>query len=224
MRIFSFIWLPSSPSEAEDRLLTLQIFFKSFLISGDESRNSFINFELSINTKMEQYVCLKKTPEVEKLSSSLGYTTTFYEGDDFAFINGKSPAQINAQIQKNKGKKLIYIASSEEMLRYVLSKTQILLIMGVEKIHHHDSLHHPRGGIDDVTCTIAKDQEKTFVFSFADILTSSSRASLLTRIRFNISLCRWYKVKTLFSTFAKTKEEIRSAKDLASFWQVLNKH
>ena len=175
---------------------------------------------------MEQYVCLKKSAEAEKLSRSLGYETVLYLGDDFVFIEGKNSVQINLEIRKNKGKILIYKASSEEMLRYVLAKTSIPFIMGVWNIHPHDSLHHPRGGIDDVICTLAAASGKTIVFSFADILSSnsSSRAALLTRLRFNIMLCRWYKVKTLFSTFAQTHQEMRSVNDLASFWCVLNQH
>ena len=40
-------------------------------------------------------------------------------------------------------------------------------------------------------------------------------------MKFNIKLCKKYKVKMYFSTFAKNENELRSAQDLFAFWKVL---
>ena len=57
----------------------------------------------------------------------------------------------------------------------------------------------------------------------AEAVTKGSfeRAKLMNRIRFNLKLCRKYKVKTYFGNFAQQQFEMRSAKDLKSFWLVL---
>ena len=109
------------------------------------------------------------------------------------------------------------------MLRFALEKTSVDIVMGMENINPRDSVHFVRGGLDQVTCKIAKERGKIIAFSFSDVLNSRDRGKLLARIMFNIKLCKKYKVKMLFSNFSTSLNEIRSAKDLQGFWKVLGK-
>ena len=97
----------------------------------------------------------------------------------------------------------MFRAESEELFRFALEKTTIDIVFGQELINPKDSLHFPRGGLDQITCKIAKEKEKTIAFSFSDILGSGNKGRLLGRIRFNLQLCRKYKVKMLFSNFSE---------------------
>ena len=94
----------------------------------------------------------------------------------------------------------------------------------METINPKDSVHFLRGGLDQITCRIAKNKGKTIAFSFFEILNSRNRDKLIARMKFNIKLCKKYKVKTLFANFSTKKMELRSAKDLKSFWTFLNKN
>ncbi len=154
-----------------------------------------------------------------------GFTRTKINSIDFTYSveqNTKKLLQISAQAHQ-KRKEVVYRPSSEEMLRFALEKSPVDIIVGVEAIHPKDSLHYLRSGLDQVLCRIAREKGKTVAFSFADVLNSSERGKLLARMRFNIQLCRKYKVKMLFSTFAASPEELRPAHDLRAFWRVLEK-
>ncbi len=168
---------------------------------------------------------MNKDTELEQFSHQLGWEKTLFAGSDFVYLNTANKKELLQQAQRAKQKKqlVVYEAPSEEMLRFALEKTAVDIVMGMEKINPHDSLHYVRGGIDQIPCTIAAKNEKTIAFSFRDILYAEDRPRLLGRMMANIRLCRKYKVKTVFSTFAKEKWEIRSAKDLDAFWRVLGK-
>ena len=168
---------------------------------------------------MENIVLMKKSVGIEQLSRELGYSKTLFLGDDFTVVEGNTKKEIMA---KMKGKlPFFYKASNEEMLRFVLEKTDIELIFSVEIIHPYDSVHFIRSGLDPVLCAIAANREKIIGFSFSDILNSPNKAKTIARMRQNVQLCQKYKVKVLWSTFAGTKEELRSASDLLVLWGVL---
>ena len=166
---------------------------------------------------------MKQTKELEDLSKSLGFEKTLFL-DDFTLVKASSKKDLLKQVKEAKNKKKISVfrAESEELFRFALEKTTIDIVFGQELINPKDSLHFPRGGLDQITCKIAKEKEKTIAFSFSDILGSGNKGRLLGRIRFNLQLCRKYKVKMLFSNFSEKKEELRSAKDLKSFLIILS--
>src|SRR3989344_6805063 len=169
-------------------------------------------------------ILLKKTEELEKLLKELGLEQVYFL-EDIALIKGDSPKEILAQLKearKNK-KLLVYQAGfKEDALRFVLEKTEVKIVYGMENIHETDSLHYPRGGLDQILCRIAAENGKIVAFSFNEILNSIKRSKLLNRIEFNLRLCRKYKVKTGLFSFTEKKEEIRSKKDLEAFFRILN--
>ena len=170
---------------------------------------------------MDNYLLLKRSSELEELSKNLGFSRTYFS-DDLVLIKGKSKKELLKEISKSKGL-LIYKPDTEEMLRFALEKTKINIIYGMESINLKDSFHYVRGGLDQVTCKIAKKNNKKVAFSFSEILNLKEKGKLLARIRLNLKLCKKYKVEVIFSNFSLDKMEMRSCKDLASFKRVIEK-
>lgn len=140
-----------------------------------------------------------------------------------SLIEGKTKKELLSNLKINKGKTTVYRALSEEMLRFALERTDVDIVLGMEGIHYKDHTHYPRGGLDQITSKIAAAKGKTIGFSFADILRSKDRGRLLGRMMLNIRLCKKYNVKMVFSSFASSKSEMRSTKDLEAFWRILSR-
>lgn len=169
---------------------------------------------------------LKPTPALERRSRELGFSRALFEGQDFVVIRSRKHAEIMKSISQARKRRMmtVYRADSttpEALLRLVLEKTDIGIVYGQELIHHHDSLHFLRSGLDSILAPIAAPRGKVIAFSFHDILMAADRAKLLGRMALNIRLCQKYKVKMLFSTFAESENELCSAQDLMAFGRVL---
>ncbi len=173
---------------------------------------------------MDNYVLLSKDIAVEQESTKLGFSKTFFLGDDFVVVDTSDPKELLrlAGQARNKRKVVIYRPPTEELLRFALEKTSVKGVIGIEQIHPKDNVHAVRGGLDQVLCTIAAEKKKTIYFSFSDMLNSTSRAKFLARMMFNVRLCRKYNLNIGFSTFATGMEELRSARDLGVLWEVLS--
>jgi RNase P/RNase MRP subunit p30 len=174
---------------------------------------------------MDNIMVLPESKELLELSKQLGFTKTLFIERDFVLVSGGTKKELLKKVSSAKGKKklVFYKPLTEEMLRFALEKTAVDLIFGFEMINPKDSVHYLRGALDQVVCKIAASKEKMIGFSFFDILNSNKRAKLMARMRQNMRLCKKYKVKMVFSNFALTKEEMRSAKDLDVFFKVVGK-
>ena len=170
---------------------------------------------------MDNVILAKENQEIESLSKEFGFARTLFLDKDFILLETKSKKEILDTISRAKGKPIFYRAMDEETLRFVLERTLIKFIFGAEFIAAKDSLHHVRGGLDQVLCKIAAEKGKMMAFSFHDLLQANNKGQLMARMKFNLKLCQKYKVKTFFSTFAQNKWEGRSAKDLEALWRVL---
>ncbi|MBU1111863.1 MAG: hypothetical protein ABIG93_01860 [archaeon] len=180
--------------------------------------------ELGIISKTNILLMAAKESILE-LSCSLGYESTLFS-EEFFLIKAKDKKKILKEIKSARKKSLFVVAeaSSEELLRFLVEKTSVDMVIGMEKINPRDSVHYPRGAVDQVIAKIARERGKILGFSFNSILNSEDkfeRAKLMNRIRFNLKLCKKYKVKTYFGNFAQQTSEMRSSKDLKSFWLVL---
>ena len=171
---------------------------------------------------MINFLFLKASTELEELSRKLGYEKTLFLESDFVEVHG-SQKEILTQIRRAKQQKKITVAKpiSEGELRFLLEKTAIDLVYGLEGLHEKDSLYFPRGGLDQVLCALARG--KTIGFSFSNLLNGADRPRLLQRMMFNMELCRKYNVKSLLSTFASNMMDMRATKDLEAVWRVLRK-
>lgn len=172
---------------------------------------------------MDDYVFMKKNAEAEKLATELGFTKLNFLDSNFVILKGKTQKELLKEIEsaRNKKFKTVFRADSEEMLRFALEKNGVDIIYGMESINPKDSLHFVRGGLDQVLCNIAAEKEKILAFSFAEILNSHDKAKLLARIMFNVKLCKKYRVQIMLCSFVRSREEMRSAKDLQALGRVL---
>lgn len=174
---------------------------------------------------MENILLMEKNREAEELSKKFGFSQTLFVNTDFVMLSGTNKKEILHQSQEAKRKKqlAVYKANTEEMLRFVLEKTPVDMIFGIELIHPEDTFHYVRAGLDQVLCQLAANNNKIIAFSFKEILDSRALSKLLARIAFTMRLCQKYRVKTFFSNFSEEMYEMRSAKDSEAFVHVLQK-
>ncbi len=98
-------------------------------------------------------------------------------------------------------------------------KTDILV--SPEMGSGRDSLTQRDSGLNQVLCALARKNQVAIGFSFSGILNAKYGANLLGKIMQNIRLCRKYKVRMVFASFAKNKFEMRNANDMLAFCRVL---
>src|SRR3989344_5155340 len=185
-------------------------------------RGIFIKVSSSFS-QMDNIVLLRKTPELFQLCQDLGFTETLFL-DDVAVLeeNNLEKFRKKALLEKQKGKFVIAKPRNEDMLRFILEKTAVDMVYGLEMIHPSDSVHYVRGSLDQVLCQIAAAKGKMIEFSFSSLLHSSD-GKLLGRMKQTMKLCKKYKVKMFFGNFSTHPSELRSKKDLAAFQRVLEK-
>ena len=171
---------------------------------------------------MENYLLMEKNAEGAALSKKLGFSNTFFLSD-VVFLQSEDKKTLLRQIQKAKGKKIIFEPKTMEMARFAVERTNVDVIVGVEKIHPKDSVHYVRSGLNQVICKFAAANGKVVAFSFADVLHARDRGKIISRMKTNVALCRKYGVKTVLSSFALSISDMRSARDLTAFWRVLQK-
>ena len=106
-------------------------------------------------------------------------------------------------------------------LNLLFKKVDILL--SPEKNNKRDFMFFRNSGLNQVLCKLAVKNHISIGFNFSDILNSNGkeRSKLLGRMTQNVRLCKKYKVKMEFSSFAKNKFELRSDAILTSFAKVL---
>ncbi|MBR9683446.1 hypothetical protein GOV03_02810 [Candidatus Woesearchaeota archaeon] len=184
---------------------------------------------------MENIILMKENPELLELSSQLGFSKTLFLDKDVVLVEGKNKKQVLKEIREGKKKGLMVIVrpETEEILRFVLERTEADMILGQELINPKDSVHFRRGGLDQITCKIAARRRKKIGFSFRDILggrasgttkvvlESKDRSNLLGRMMLNVKLCKKYKVELVLGNFSKSKMEMRGKQELKAFERIL---
>ena len=191
-----------------------------FLVIGKNKDKIIIvnRFSIKMTTNL---VLMKENQEVV----DLGFDKTLFLEKDFILVTGDSKKEVLQKIKKGKqqGKLVVVRVGSEEMLRFVVEKTPADMVVGQELINPKDSVHYVRGGMDQVIFKICSEKGKIVGFSFADILkvTGKERSLLLSRMLFNIKLCKKYKVKCFFGSFSASVWGMRKVHDLKAFWEVL---
>jgi hypothetical protein len=100
---------------------------------------------------------------------------------------------------KKKSRKITKLIQNAKQLRSRLESNSKEIIIGTELIHHQDSFHYLRAGLDQILCKIAKNNNKTIAFSFKQlkqIADPLKQARLLSRMQQNMFLCQKFQVKT----------------------------
>jgi len=172
----------------------------------------------------------KNEQEFISLAQTLGYKELIFVYDNPSKFYKKS-SQVgitNAllcaprKVQNCKAD-LVFVQSSPED-RFVIEKTKADLLFGFESIAAKDKTHQRVSGLNHILCRFAAQTGKKLAFDFNMILKARNKAVLLGRMKQNIKLCRKYKVKTVIASFAKDPLEMRSPKDLQSFFVLLGMH
>lgn len=165
---------------------------------------------------MINLLLMEKTKELEELSLKLGFSDALYLNSEIIEIKSIIKKEIINEINKahQKGLKTIIKPKSSELLRFVLEKTKIDYVYGLEWLNRKDHLHYPHSGLNQVICKIIKENNKQIVFSFADFLNSKNKGLILNRRKYNLKLAKKYGLDYPVMNLSKNPDELRSAKDL----------
>ncbi len=148
------------------------------------------------------------------------YNFGFSKFEKVNLISVKNVKDLRKAISKCQGLVVVKVNDSK-ILRSALEDKRVDVIIGQEELEVKDSVHQRRSGLNQVLCKLAKDNNIAIGFSFNSILNAYDRPRMIGRIMQNIKLCRKYKVRMVFATFAEGNFGLRSAKDLLRFGDVL---
>lgn len=95
------------------------------------------------------------------------------------------------------------------------------VVLSPEKDIEKDNLNSRNSGLNQVLCKLSNKNNIAIGFSFNEIIHSKNISNTLGRMMQNVRLCRKYKVKMIFASFANNKYEMRGAHDLLSFARVI---
>ena len=137
-------------------------------------------------------------------------------------IISSTPGRIRDDIKKSKG--LVIVQGGDEVInRLSVENKKVDILLSPEKNNKKDFIFFKNSGLNQVLCKLAKTNNIIIGFNFSDILnaTSEERLKIMGRMIQNVKLCKKYRVKMIFSSFANTKYELRSEAILTSFSRIL---
>lgn len=128
--------------------------------------------------------------------------------------------KLRSEIQKTKGLVIIQ-GGNDKINRLSVENRKVDVLLSPEKDKSKDFMFSRNSGLNQVLCKLAAKNRVSIGFNFSDILNSKEKHKILGRMAQNVKLCKKYKVKIIFSSFAKSKYELRSDAILASFAKIL---
>ncbi len=142
-------------------------------------------------------VLASKDSELEKFAKKLGFSKLLFKEDfnKFGIVESKD----------------------YETNRKLIEGKRIKVLVNPHINSYRDSLHFRASGVNHILCKLAHDNEIAFGFS----LDSMNNAVMIGRVKQIITLCRKYKVRVLFFSFAKNMYELRGMQDMLSLLRVL---
>ena len=153
----------------------------------------------------------------KKFEEKLGIKTELVKVIDVSFD------KLRNEIQKERGK-IVVKAGTEKMNRLAVENKRVDILLSPEVNKGKDNMHYRRGGLNQVLCKLAKENNVAIGFDFSLLLNSKDRNKILGRMIFNYKLCKKYKVKMVFSSFAKNKFELRNSDAMRVFERILEKY
>ncbi len=157
---------------------------------------------------MIDIVLMKENKDIIEFGKKLNFS-------DIYFLNEKDICKSVKEIQKKKGL-VIVEGGSEELNRKALESKKVDVLINPES-EGKDSIKQRISGLNQVLCKLANKNNILVGFTLDRI----NNPDIIGRIMQNIRLCRKYKVKMVFFTFAKDKYEMRQANDLISLLKIL---
>lgn len=178
----------------------------------------------------------KKDKKIEDFAKQLGFSRILFVKEvsklkqiikedkknyDVFLIKTTKPELLRRMIDKisNYPSFIFVLGTNDEINRTALEHKKVKALISPEYARQKDFLHYRNSGLNQVLCKIARDNNKTIMINFNDILLSKNekRAIIIGRIMQNIKICNKYKTKIRIATFASLQEEMRSFSDLRSF-------
>lgn len=144
-----------------------------------------------------------------------------FEGEKFD-LGFKNAYKIKvAKDPKDLKKEKLKIIECDEFNLQQMLERKIADIIIVNEKGTKEHLHFRRTALNQVTCRLAKKNDTIIAFSFDNILNAKNKALVFGRLMQSFRLCRKYKLKVLFASFARDKFGMRSSHDLLALLQVL---
>jgi len=114
----------------------------------------------------------------------------------------------------------VFVEKSQNFQRIVEKNKEIILI-GLEKQEERDFIHHRASGLNHVLCSLIKKNNISVAFSFNSTLSSDKKNMIIGKMKQNMRLCKKYKIKMIFASFASESYEMRNYIDIKSFFNTL---
>jgi len=182
----------------------------------------------------------KKDKEVEKRAKELGFEKILFvkqiekESDfnklqkenieyDACLIKIKNVEIMRKFIDKasNYFEYILVLGINDDINRASLVHKKTFALVAPEFGRGKDFLSQRDAGLNHVLCKIAKENNKTIIFRFSDVIESENKASIIGKLAQNIKLCKKYETKYIFVNFCSDLEEMLHHKELESFERVL---
>ncbi len=157
---------------------------------------------------------LKQDKEFEK---KLGIETELVRVIDVSL------SKLRDEILKEKNK-VVVEGGDEQINRKSVENKKVDVLLSPEINKKKDSFHYRKSGLNQVLCKLAKENDVAIGFDFSKLLNSKEKSKILGRMMFNYKICKKYKVKMVFSSFAKNKFELRNEDSLRVFERILEKY
>ena len=144
------------------------------------------------------FVLTDNNKDMEPFAKKLGFSNIYYQ-NEFSKLG------------------IVFASSDYSENRKLVESGKIKILVNPHVNTHKDSLHFRAGGLDHILTRLCKEKNVAIGFS----LSTLDNSLMIGRIRQNIQLCRKYKVKMLFFSFASNQFELRSANDILSLLRIL---
>lgn len=120
--------------------------------------------------------------------------------------------------EANKAKEniIIVVADNCDSIKSLVETKKVDIVL-IDPKRSKDFMRQRASGLNHIFCELAYRKDVAIAFSFNSVLRSSDASMLFGRIMQNIKLCRKYRVRMVFATFAVNKGEMRSYSDMLSF-------
>ena len=134
-------------------------------------------------------------------------------------------AKLRDEVKKSKGK-VVVLGGNDKQNRLALEIKKVDVLLSPEANNKEDNVHYRKSGLNQVLCKLAKQNDIAVGFDFARLLRSQGkeRGKILGKMFFNYKICKKYKVKRVFSSFAKDKFELRNGDSMRVFERILEKY
>jgi len=134
--------------------------------------------------------------------------------------NEKEIRSIISSLASKQDKKLIAIQAKDNFFnRRIIETCKVNFLVSPELNSDKDTIKQRSSGFNHVLAKEATKKNISIIINFSELekLDKKEKSIILARIIQNIKICRKAKCKIKIATFAKTKEELKTERELKSF-------